>query len=244
MKKESYGMGILGGLIGGILASIPWILVYLYGNMMFSLLAVLIAMGALTGYRFMKGKQDEKLALFITIISLISVTIATLIIIPLGLLAKNDYKVSFENLAWLYQNGEFVGALMRDYFISVVFTFLGISGVTSELKKGKKPKFNLGNNRLDNEISIYKAVFEKHNALRRENAIEKEIILNEIEDINVQHVFKTLCMQKIIRKYKKKYYFDEACEQSVTRRFFLIYGSIIKWILFFLLVILIPIFFL
>lgn len=103
--------------------------------MMLSILAIIIALGALYGYRLFKGKQDEKLALIITMISMISITLATLVIIPMGLLAKNGYHMDFSNLMWLYKNGDFVSALMRDYFISVVFTFLGIGGVTSKLKK-------------------------------------------------------------------------------------------------------------
>ena len=50
-KKTSYFTGIIGALIGGIIASIPWVLVYVYGNMMLSLLAVLIAAGEFYGYK-------------------------------------------------------------------------------------------------------------------------------------------------------------------------------------------------
>ena len=235
MKQENYFSGILGGLLGGIIASVPWILMYLFGNMMFSALAIIIAMGALQGYKLCKGKMDSKLPMIITILSLISITIATLLIIPLALLAKNGYEASFGNLEWLYQNNEFTGALMKDYFISVVFTLLGISGVTSQLKKGENPKLNLKVEETEEGISTIKEAFQKHNAMRKADAVEKDVILNEIQDLTIQ---------KVIRKSKKRYYFDEKCEKSILRRFLLIYWNIIKWILFFLLVIIIPILFL
>ena len=38
MKGKNYVLGIIGGLIGGFIASNPWILMYVYGNMILSLL--------------------------------------------------------------------------------------------------------------------------------------------------------------------------------------------------------------
>lgn len=235
--KESYILGIIGGLIGGLLASIPWILMYIYGNMIFSALAIFIGMGSFYGYKLFKGKMTNKLPIIVTALSIISVSIATLIIIPLLLLEKSGAEASFENLEWLYQNSEFTSAMIRDYIISIAFTLLGIHGVISQLQKGKEPKFNVQNDKIQDEaLPPIKAIFEKHNAMHKETAVSKETILNDIEDLNVQNAFRTLCMQKIIRKYKKNYYFDEACEQSVLRRFLLIYWNIMKWILLFVII--------
>lgn len=247
--KENYILGILGGLIGGIIASIPWILLYIYGNMMFSLLAVFIAMGALYGYKLLKGKVDKKLPIIITVLSLISVTIVTLIIIPLLLLSKNGMEASFENLEWLYQNSEFTSAIMRDYIISVVFTLLGISGVTSKLKKGEDPKLFHPNSAIQQELSgqtsTIKEAFQKLGAMSKQNAVPREEILSILsEDTNSSTTFRTLCTQKIIRKYKKNYYFDEASERSVLRRFLLIYFGIMKWIVIIFIILMIPILFL
>lgn len=233
-QRENYILGIIGGLIGGLVASIPWILMYIYGNMMFSALAIFIGIGSFYGYKLLNGKINDKLPLIVTILSILSVSIATLIIIPFLLLEKNGGDASFENLEFLYQNSEFVNAMIRDYIISIVFTLLGIHGVTSQLRKGEQPKFTVQNNVVQDEtVAVMKAAFEKHNAMHKKAAVSKETILNEIEDLNVQNTFRTLCTQKIIRKYKKNYYFDEACEQSVFRRFLLIYWSIIKWLLLF-----------
>jgi acetyl-CoA carboxylase carboxyl transferase subunit beta len=72
IKKEktgSYLTGIIGAIIGGIIATIPWILVYVYGNMMLSILAAIIAGGEFLGYKICKGKIDKKLPIIIFSVS-------------------------------------------------------------------------------------------------------------------------------------------------------------------------------
>ena len=53
---KKYVMGIFGGILGGLIASIPWILMYVYGNMIVQILSVVIAMGVLKGYQMFHGK--------------------------------------------------------------------------------------------------------------------------------------------------------------------------------------------
>lgn len=134
-EKKSYLLGIIGGLIGGVITSIPWVLMYVYGNMILSLLAILIAIGVLKGYQLFKGKVDKKLPIIIVVISLLCVTVSTLLVIPMLLLEKEGLGMSIDKLSILYNNSEFVTAIMKDYAISVIFTFLGISGVISNVKK-------------------------------------------------------------------------------------------------------------
>ena len=134
-ENKNYITGILGGIIGGFIATIPWILMYVYGEMILSLLAILIAMGVLKGYQLFKGKVDKKLPIIIIVISIICVTISTLLIIPLLLLVKEGQSSSIENLQMLYEYEPFMTAIIKDYAISVLFTALGISGVVSNVKK-------------------------------------------------------------------------------------------------------------
>ena len=37
MNNKSYFTGIIGALLGGFIAAIPWVLMYVYGNMILSL---------------------------------------------------------------------------------------------------------------------------------------------------------------------------------------------------------------
>ena len=134
-KNKKYLPGIIGALIGGLIASIPWILMYVYGEMILSILAVVIALGALKGYQILKGKIDNKLPIIISIISIVCVTISTLVIIPFLLLAKEGIETSLENFEMLYYYEPFLKGIIKDYVISLIFTFLGISGVIGHIKK-------------------------------------------------------------------------------------------------------------
>ena len=132
MKK--YVLGILGGLICGLVAALPWILVYIFGEMILSLLAIPIAIGVNWGYRKFGGTVDKKLPIIIIVISLLIVLLVCFVILPLGMLAYYSYDVSLSNLTLLYGNSEFVGAIMKDSLFSIVFAILGISGIVSKVR--------------------------------------------------------------------------------------------------------------
>ena len=103
--------------------------------MMLSILAFVIGYGALYGYKLFHGIVDKNTSWIITIVSLISVTVATLVVIPLWILHNQGYVISFENLSNLYTMSAFKSAILRDFVISIVFTLLGISGVISKIKQ-------------------------------------------------------------------------------------------------------------
>lgn len=133
MKNKNY-IALLGAVLGGLVASIPWILMYLFGNMILSPLATLIAVGAIFGYKLFKGEYFKQLPIFISVISIIIVTLDNLVVIPLIELKQGGYIVSFSNLAILYTIDSFKTAIIKDYVISLIFTILGISGVIKNLK--------------------------------------------------------------------------------------------------------------
>ncbi|MBE6149687.1 MAG: hypothetical protein E7170_03060 [Firmicutes bacterium] len=134
-KEKNYVLGIIGAIIGGLIASLPWIICYVYLEMLWSLLALPIAWVALKGYRLLNGKEDKKLPIIIGAISIIVITIVTLVIIPLLLLGQEGLPANFEMLKVLYEFDEFKSAIIKDYIFSLLFTVLGISGVISNLKK-------------------------------------------------------------------------------------------------------------
>ena len=133
-QNNNYILGIIGALLGALIASIPWVLVYVYGNMILSLLAIIIALGAVKGYKLLKGKLDKKTPIIIIVISLLAVTLSTLVIIPALLLIKDGFELSISNMNLLYDSSEFMSALLKDYVISLIFTALGISGVIAKVK--------------------------------------------------------------------------------------------------------------
>ena len=237
-KEKNYITGIVGGLIFGLLASLPWLLIYIYGSYLLSLLAFPIALGIHFGYRKFNGKVDNKLPMIIIILTLVIIAVLTLVIIPLCLLAKEGYFVDFDNLKLLYENEKFMSGIMRDLIISLVFAFLGAMGVVNKVKqellKGdgnyENPKFFENNSPLMEQnkevIKEIKAVFKKKNAFDKQNTITKDDLKEILNHPGKKGVFNTLRIQQIIRKYKGNYYFSEKAEKSAMHRFLLLYSKI------------------
>lgn len=227
-SKGSYLTGILGAIVGGAIATIPWVLVYIYGGMMFSILAALIAAGELYGYKIAKGKINKKLPIILMVIALIIVTVTTLVIIPTLLIAKEGIAVNLTNISRLYENGEFATAMMKDFIISVIFTILGASIITANIKKqlenneGQDVKLNLNNKEEKNEIKkatieLMKPIFTKYEATAPKKAMLKDEVIAEIDDKRkAKYSFNYLKQLGIIKKYKGKYYYSEDDENSTN----------------------------
>ena len=227
-SKGSYLTGILGAIVGGVIATIPWILVYVYGEMMFSILAALIAAGELYGYKIAKGKINKKLPVILMVIALVIVTVTTLVIIPTLLIAKEGIAVNLTNISRLYENSEFATAMMKDFIISLIFTILGASIVTANIKKqlenndGQDVKLNFNNKEKANEIKkatieLIKPIFIKYEATEQGKAMLKDEVIAEIDDKRkAKYSFNYLKQMGIIKKYKGKYYYSEDDENGTN----------------------------
>lgn len=216
---------------------------YVYGNMILSALAIIIAIGALKGYQIFKGTIDKKLPIIISVTSLVVIITVTLAIIPMLLLIKDGYLPTISNFKLLYSYEEFYSAIIHDLIFSIVFTILGISGVVSNVNKKIKESNTpldkikisdtLSNNATtvnsSNEQAIHtvKDVFVKYNAMNKANAIDKNTLFTELQEVeNGKQLFRTLKTQQIIKKYRSKYYFSEKAENSFAYRFILLFGKI------------------
>ena len=75
-KKESYFLGIIGAIVGGIIATIPLAFGYAYSELIF-LLAITIVVPFLEfyGYKWLKGKIDNKLPIILMILTIFVVSI-------------------------------------------------------------------------------------------------------------------------------------------------------------------------
>lgn len=218
--KKNYLLGILGALIGGLIASIPWIAIYVYGNMMYSILTVLIALGALKGYQLLGGKTSKGLPVIIGVISLICVSLANLLIIPIMLIIKEGLPPTIANLSLLYTNSEFTSALIGDYVIAILFTFLGISGVIGSMYKQIKEqgadnvKFNFkSNNASSKDLKKIKEYFVDHNATSEEKAIK----LTGKEDLHNGGI-EQLKLSDVIVEENGKYFYDIEKEKKNKRQ--------------------------
>lgn len=227
-KQGSYVTGIIGAIVGGLIATIPWVLAYVYGGMMLSILATLIAAGEFYGYKICKGRINKALPIILMILAIIIVSVATLVIIPGALIQKEGINISIQNIQRLYENKEFSTALMGDFAISVIFTILGASIITANIKKqiqnsdGEDIKLDLNNSKEVMEmkkanIELLKPIFTKYEATNKEKAMLKEEVLAETENPGVKQSFNYLKNLGIIKKYKGKYYYSEENENKQTQ---------------------------
>ena len=136
--NNGYLFGIIGSILGGLVASLPWIIMYVYVEMMWSFMAFLIGSGAFLGYKLFKGKMDIKVPYIIGIVSIMVIIFTTLYVIPALLIIKEGLTPNFEILSLLYSNTEFKSAIIKDLIFAVLFTVLGVSGIFKTLKNQAK----------------------------------------------------------------------------------------------------------
>ncbi len=214
-EKNNYLKGFIGGLIGAIIFGIPWVVMYVYGGYILSILALLIGYGAYKFYKLFGGKTTKKTGLIISIISIIVVSILTLIVIPNLLLIKDNYKASFDNFKLLYQNKDFIFSLLKDYVISLVFTMLGISGIIAKINKEaylkttdeEKEKY-LDFKTKEEQIKELEKIYKKYNATSKENAVPKSLILEDIIALNKNKIFNDMIDKGILIYSLNKTYMD------------------------------------
>lgn len=229
-KKEgnNLALGILGAFIGGMVATLPWILCYVYMNMMYSVFTIIVAVGALKGYEIMKGKLDKKVPFIIAIVSFICITIATLVIIPNLLMIQEFGSTSFEAFKLLYNIPEFKEAIMQDYVYTVLFTIIGVGGVFVTVKKQIQEgatKINLSagaNMPSQDEINDVKKIFEDRHAMDKDHTINKK----EFNDLikGKESVFANLKGRGIILSKKDGYYYSIENELHPGKRALKIVG--------------------
>lgn len=223
-KKASgnYFTGIIGAIIGGAIGAVPWIIAYIYGNMMIALLAILIAGGAYYGYKICKGKITKKVTIIITIISIIIVALVTLLIIPVILIHTEGMNTNLATIQYLYQDEEFTSGIIRDTLIAIVFTAVGVAVVNSSIKKdleegvtNKEQTPEEFAKEKQEAISKIKPIFEKYNAVTKEHTIDKieleaELELNKID----KKLLTTLQSVEIVKKEKGKFYYNAENENK------------------------------
>ena len=61
METKRYLLACLGGFVGGLIASLPWLTLYTMGGLIVAVLAFLIAPGVNYGYRKLQGRVNRKL---------------------------------------------------------------------------------------------------------------------------------------------------------------------------------------
>ena len=63
--NNRYFLGGIGALIGALVGAIPWVLLYVFADLMYSLLAIIIVICSFYGYKLTKAKIDKKLPIIL-----------------------------------------------------------------------------------------------------------------------------------------------------------------------------------
>ena len=219
MKK--YVLPIIAGFLCGLVASLPWLLVYMYGNMIVAILAIPIALGVEFGYRKLNGERNKKLPIIIAVITIVDIIILCSICIPAAIIAREGYPITIFNFRMLYSNSEFMRALLGDLVVSVAFGILGIGGVIGKIKREVDPE---SAKKMDDMVSKFESdkqkiidCFIENSAINKESAISVDKINLVIEsDKALKAAFNNLKITSIIRKYKGKYYYSEKSNKGQT----------------------------
>lgn len=224
--KGSYITGIIGAIIGGLIATVPWVLMYVYGNMMLSALAIIIAAGEFYGYKLFRGKMTKALPAIIMVLSVLIVALTTFCVIPAILLHNNGLTVSMDTMKILYSNSDFIDGITKDGLIAIVFTLLGASAITANIKRklqeGKTENIDLGNAEEIEKAKIsaiekVKPIFEKYNAVEKENGILKDDLNAEInESPELKEALSYLKSLGIVKKSKGRFYYSQEAEGKQT----------------------------
>lgn len=234
MKENKYIKGILGAFVGAIIGTAIFILISIMVSSIFTLLAILTVVGGFYGYKLTKAKIDKKLPIIIAIISFICITIAVLVIIPMGLLLNQGTSFSIENLTALYQINDNREIIFNSYAMSLLVGLIVVVVIIVNLNKQLKNNVaqeqikiiatDASNKVFSNEdINQVKKLFEEKNALDKKGAIEKEVILPKINTVlgieRGKAIFEYLRAEKIIKKSKKKFYFSVKAQNSPWYRY-------------------------
>lgn len=233
-EKNNYFIGAVGALIGALVGAIPWVLMYVFANMMYAVLAILIVICSFYGYKITKAKIDKKLPIILSIASFIAITVTMFVIIPMCMMVQNNVEVSLETFQFLYSYDDFLTAMIGDYIISLIFGIVVISGIiinlNKQIKNGVESKDikiiaqDATNNSFSKEdIEVVKNAFEKNEALDKKHTITKELIIEELERTfdseKARRIFDYLKVQQIIKKKSRKYYFSEKAQKSAFYRY-------------------------
>lgn len=208
-NKNSYFRGLLGGFLFGILASIPWLLVYFFLNYIIVYLGALIGIGVVYGYKMFTDTLDKKMPIFVSIIVILIVTLNSLVVTPCILLLKNGIPLSFDNYIFLYQIEGMLPALLKDYLISIVFAVLG-AGVYIY-----NAYLQIRNNQGDIKITsntynlVNDYLLNIKNYFVENNAIDKEHLIAITDDLGFDKLaLKMYKAGKALVEIDGLYYFD------------------------------------
>lgn len=133
LNNGSYLLGIIGAVIGGLLACIPSVLSTLWAETAYAILYALIPLGIYYGYKLFKGKMD-RVALVVTIVLSLFFALMVDVLTVIAFMVSEGLPLNL--LILLIVDKEFlIDFFVRDGLISLVFTGLGVFWTWGQISK-------------------------------------------------------------------------------------------------------------
>lgn len=208
MDNKVSKFGYFTGVLGGLIFSIPWLLVYVFFNLSVGYLSFLTVLGIILGYKLINKNiyNDKKTRIYLLISSAIVVLLNELLFIPILATLKYDWSFSLKTFQFLYTSKEFLTAMCIDTIAALIMILIPSLLFPMDFKKK-----DINQSESVFFVQEVKKIFEKYNSFSKETAIDKKIIKSEIENIGLSK-FKKLIYTDImkgffIRSKKGKWYF-------------------------------------
>jgi hypothetical protein len=139
-EEKNYFLGFLGAMLGGLIASIPWIVVQIAFSKIAAVCAYLIGFGATKAYFLCKGRFGSLTKWLISLVVIFTVILAQFMIISFELL-KAGIALTYRNYQLLFNNQEMTTVFGKNLSLALFMALLGILPLFFELKGTAKNFF-------------------------------------------------------------------------------------------------------
>ena len=197
------------GILGGLLFSIPWLLVYVFFNLSVGYLDCLIVLGIVLGYKLVNKEiyNDTKTRIYLIISSCLIALLNVLVLMPIIVMIKEGAGVTLESFKVLYTNKEFLSAVVVDAILALLMVLAPSIFFPVDFKNIKTDKSD-----IQTFIDELEKIFNKHGAITKETAVSKKIIKDDISNLEISKFKKLFYMDAIksgyIKTTKGKWYFE------------------------------------
>ena len=228
--KGDYITGIIGALLGAIISSIPWVLLYSFAKINLGMIAALIPIGTFWGYKIFGGKITKAMMVIISIISVFIFVIGSTGVLPMLIQIKDGIDINMTNF---YQSRSTDRFLTHFAFALVieVLTLIALMIIIKEQIDSKQEKIGIFKKRkINDEITEienkYREVFKNLGATSKETAINKNDIIKNVDGKKqyVEKELKVLELAGFVKKSKGKFYYSISVNKTF-KNFFVEFGS-------------------
>ena len=209
MKKSKF-LSYIVGILFGILFSIPWVLVYTFLRLSIGYLTILIVLGLIIGYKIIEKNiyNNKETKTYLVVSSLLIILLNVLLVMPILIQFLNQGTVTINFLSELYSTKSMIIAFAFDIFLAIVMVLIPALLLPIDFKLDENHK-----SESEEFLETIENIFKKHNALSKETAVDKKIIKEEFNKIELNSFKKFWYIDFLkglrIKSTKGKWYFKK-----------------------------------